>query len=285
MIKFEDGEWEFGQSISDLATMVGPCNTERRVVESITVAHNNGSSWNLGFSVTDDVVLPRSGVPVRLVQPPGQASAAADAPQPPQPEQDVVPAAEDAELPVDARDDSMDHQEVWVDGTKLDSNSFLRTFRAACETLGLPKSGGKQTCLKRLWSHLQTQEMLAAHSVHHQLQDELARPVHSQPVPDEPSEEERARHCLTHQPFAPWCELCVAHCAVQDPHKEQEHSTTSHSCVSFDFGYSSRLAGEDTSCALNIHDRDTGAMHVLPTPAKGGRYLNYLCTEFCRFLI
>ena len=21
-------------------------------------------------------------------------------------------------------------------------------------------------------------------------------------------------------------------------------------------------------------------MHVIPTPAKGGRYLNYLCTEF-----
>eukprot|EP00435_Cladocopium_sp_Y103_P011965 s4209_g3.t1 len=26
-------------------------------------------------------------------------------------------------------------------------------------------------------------------------------------------------------------------------------------------------------------------MHVIPTPAKGGKYLNYLCTEFCRFLI
>ena len=26
-------------------------------------------------------------------------------------------------------------------------------------------------------------------------------------------------------------------------------------------------------------------MHVIPTPAKGGRYLNYLCTEFCRFLV
>ena len=26
-------------------------------------------------------------------------------------------------------------------------------------------------------------------------------------------------------------------------------------------------------------------MHVVPTPQKGGRHLQYLCTEFCRFLV
>ena len=26
-------------------------------------------------------------------------------------------------------------------------------------------------------------------------------------------------------------------------------------------------------------------MRVVPTPQKGGRYLNYLCTEFCRFIV
>ena len=64
------------------------------------------------------------------MQPPGQASAAADAPQPPQPEQDMVPAAEEAELPVDSTVDVRDdHQEVWFDGMKLDSNSPVRTLR------------------------------------------------------------------------------------------------------------------------------------------------------------
>ena len=283
LIKGDDGEWEleeFGQSIAELPTMVGPCNTEKCVVESITIAHTSMvPPEHLGFSVSDDIIAPRSGIPVRPLQP-------ADAAEPAeQPDVDVIPAAEDAEPPVEAREDGMEHHEVWVDGVKLDTNSSLRTLRAACDSLGLSKSGGKIKCLKRLWNHLQAQELLAAHAAHHQLQSEIARPVYSQPVPDEPSAEEQARHSLTHQPFAPWCELCVAHRAVQDPHKEQEHSTTSHSCVSFDFGYSSRLAGEDTSCALYIHDRDTGAMHVIPTPAKGGRYLNYLCTEFCRFLV
>ena len=94
-IKGNDGEWEleeFGQSISDLASMVGPFNTEKRVVESLTSAHTS-TPEDLGFSVSDDIVSPR--IPVRPMQ---SAGVAAD-PQP-QPELDVVPAAEDAELPV-----------------------------------------------------------------------------------------------------------------------------------------------------------------------------------------
>ena len=282
LIRCDDDEWEleeFGQSISDLQTMVGPFNTEKRVVESITIAHTAMvPPESLGFSVSDDaIVAPRSGIPLRQMPPAAAAAEAASV--------DDVPAAEDAELAVADRPEGVETTEVWVDGVKLDFKSPLRTLRSACESLGLVKSGGKKVLLERLGNHLQTQEMLAAHAAQHQLQGEMSRPVYSQPVPDEPTAEEVDRHRLTHHPFAPWCELCVAHRAVQDAHREQEHTTSSHSCVSFDFGFASRLDGEETSCALYIHDRDTGAMHVIPTPAKGGKYLNYLCTEFCRFLI
>ena len=34
-----------------------------------------------------------------------------------------------------------------------------------------------------------------------------------------------------------------------------------------------------------LHDRHAGAMHTVPTPQKGGRWLNHLCTEFCRFIL
>ena len=126
---------------------------------------------HLGFSVSDDIIAPRSGIPVRPLQP-------ADAAEPAeQPDVDVIPAAEDAEPPVEAREDGMEHHEVWVDGVKLDTNSPLRTLRAACDSLGLSKTGGKTKCLKRLWNHLQAQELLAAHAAHHQLQSEVA--IHS----------------------------------------------------------------------------------------------------------
>ena len=95
LIKGDDGEWEleeFGQSIAELPTMVGPFNTEKRVVESITIAHTSMvPPEHLGFSVSDDIIAPRSGIPVRPLQP-------ADAAEPAeQPDVDVIPAAEDAE--------------------------------------------------------------------------------------------------------------------------------------------------------------------------------------------
>ena len=89
----------------------------------------------------------------------------------------------------------------------------------------------------------------------------------------------------THYPFAKWCEFCVANRSQQDGHSEQYHTETAHSCVSFDFGYASRRDDDDKLCALFIHDGSSGAMHVVPTPQKGGRHLNYSCTEFCRFIV
>ena len=60
----------------------------------------------LVFSVSDDIVAPRSGIPVRPLQP-------ADGLEPAeQPDVDVIPAAEDAEPPVEAREDGMEHHEV-----------------------------------------------------------------------------------------------------------------------------------------------------------------------------
>ena len=111
--------------------------------------------------------------------------------------------------------------------------------------------------------------MIAAHGAKTQLQAELQRPVHAQPVPTDPTDKERADHMLTHQPYAAWCELCVANKAVQDQHPQRVEASGDHSCVSFDFGYASRFDGETKACGLFIHDRDTGAMHVIPTPQKG----------------
>ena len=37
--------------------------------------------------------------------------------------------------------------------------------------------------------------------------------------------------------------------------------------------------------ALCICDQHTKLAHVVPTPAKGGRYLKYLTTELCRFVV
>ena len=61
---------------------------------------------------------------------------------------------------------------------------------------------------------------------------------------------------------------------------------TGHSVLSFDFCYCSRKPGEeDKQTCLVLHDRDTQLVHVIPTLQKGGKSLQYLVTEFVRFIM
>ena len=117
-----------------------------------------------------------------------------------------VPAADDeSELPVADREVGVEVREVLIDGVY--SNSPLNTLRGACQSLGLSKGGGKVKLLQRLWEHLPAQELIAAHSAERTLQGEQMRPAIGQPVPAEPTEEQRAQHNLVHYPYAAWCEL------------------------------------------------------------------------------
>ena len=124
------------------------------------------------------------------------ASAPAAVPARPNVEPDEFPAAaEEAELPVAERVD-VDYKSVMIKGVKMDSNTPLRTLRGACESLGLSKTGGKAVCLERLWKHLESQELIAAHAAHRDLRGDGERPVYGQPVPAEPSEAEKAARRL-----------------------------------------------------------------------------------------
>ena len=301
LVRLEDGNWqvdEYWASISDMSSRVMPIQAEKPVLEVITIAHDGMVPPEvLGFQAHEDVVQPvrpsalfasapssssaerpSDERPPAVVRPP-VANPEAERPDP-------VPAAPGgAEAMVEDRVDDVDTTEVIVEGVKMDSNTPLRTLRSACESLGLSKGGGKQKCLKRLWHHLQSQELIASHAAERGLRGDLVRPANPQVVPKEPSAEQIAEHCLTHYPFAAWCDLCIANKAQQDGHVQQDHVESGHSCISFDFGYANRFDGEEKACALYIHDRHTGAMHVVPTPQKGGRYLNHLCTEFCRFIV
>eukprot|EP00435_Cladocopium_sp_Y103_P018044 s405_g4.t1 len=58
---------------------------------------------------------------------------------------------------------------------------------------------------------------------------------------------------------------------------------STHSVVSFDFGYIDRGSDESLT-VLFIHDRSTKMMHAVPAAAKGGRSLPFLTQELCRFV-
>ena len=201
---------------------------------------------------------------------------------------DGVPAASgEAEALVEDRPELDEPFSVVVDGVALNSSFPLATIRDACTSLGLGRSGGKMKCLERLKKHLESQQLAAQHSAEIQLRKDDQRVAQAPPVPTEPSDEERNRHNLIHQPYASWCEICVANRGRQDGHRAHPEPSSGASVVSFDFGYLSRLESEDDPklTALFVRDQHTKLVHAVPTPAKGGRYLKYLTTELCRFIV
>ena len=211
------------------------------------------------------------------------------APQPGDGPSNVAPAAAgEAEALVDDRPELDEPFSVLVDGVALDSSFPLATIRDACTSLGLSRSGGKMKCLERLKKHLESQQLAAQHSAEIQLRKDDERVAQSPPIPVEPSDEDRKRHMLTHQPYAPWCEICVSNRGRQDGHRPHPEPSSGAPVVSFDFGFLSRLETEDDPklVALYVCDQHHSKLvHVVPTPSKGGRHLRYLTTELCRFVV
>ena len=69
-------------------------------------------------------------------------------------------------------------------------------------------------------------------------------------------------------------------------HHEDNYSHSGHSVLYYDFGYCSRMpGGADKLTCLVLKDRDTQLVHVVPTLQKGGKSLEYLVTEFVRFMM
>ena len=176
-----------------------------------------------------------------------------------------------------------DEAVVFVDGTALTINSSLRALRAGCDSFGLSKRGSKQACLKRMLDHIQTQTLLSAHGAEVRLKSEAEREARSQSVPKAPTPQEVQAHNLTHEPYKPWCDVCVSHRARQDAHPRADHEHVGHSVISYDFGFCTRLPAEDDKqTVLVLHDRDTKLIHAIPTLQKGGKQLQYL-VRICAF--
>ena len=126
-----------------------------------------------------------------------------------------VPAAPDEAEPADVdRCEPLSSHEVIVDGVTLNSNTTLKVIRTACDSLGLSKTGGKAKCLSRLHNFLSTQELVAQHAASTALTSATERAAVTLRVPEQPSEEDRRAHSLTHQPYKARCEYsCSSRCA------------------------------------------------------------------------
>ena len=191
-----------------------------------------------------------------------------------------------AELPVEDHTLSLPPESIDVDGTTIDAASSLATLRAACGVLGLATAGNKTQLFKRLSKHVMDSELLARHQVQHSLSSEMVRQPDEQNIAAMPSEEEKRKHFLTHEPFQPWCQACVSFRARQDRHVESlPHTGREDSVVSIDWGFLNRVANENKLTVLFVHDRQTKCVHAIPVPGKSKSSLSFVCTELGRFIL
>ena len=106
-------------------------------------------------------------------------------------------------------------------------------------------------------------------------------------VPDEPSEEDRARHVVTHMPFAKWCSACVQTRSRADAHRPQQ-TEVQLPILQMDFYFTGADpqdrpanvddAGDKTLCCLIAVDLDTRMVLAVPCPGKGAGVL-FRCTQ------
>ena len=272
------GVWElveFAEDIAGMSDRTALFDEADSVEQVITVAHDQGDlpPAEMGFEVPD----PQPSAP------PAEHQANET------PEQ--VPTDDNeghAELPPEEREQFMPPESIEIDGVIINGSSYLAVLKNACKALGLAENGNKAQLFKRLGKHCVEHELLQQKHVQHTLKSEIERIPNTQPAVETPTEAEIAQHQLTHEPYKPWCKVCVAHRARQNKHPSiAEHESSAASVVSFDFGFLSRTDGDRNKLTvLFVHDRYSRAVCAIVTPRKGGQgALSHMSTEMSRFIL
>ncbi len=167
-------------------------------------------------------------------------------------------------------------QALVVNGIELTAESSLATLRAALTFYGKSTSGGKHRCFKKLVEHMKEMELEVARDASVEAQRSHYREPGMQPLAQRPGEVEVEKHGLTHVPYAPWCEHCVAHRARPDRHERTDLSKESSiPTISFDFCFTKALEEADkegdvvSSTWLVMADSHSGYLGCCPLRGKG----------------
>ena len=127
---------------------------------------------------------------------------------------------------IEVREDSFYHEGVEYNAAK----SSLKELQALCREYQLKTQGSKKQLLSRLATAVREERLESQLQQRRQDYHENVVPFQQQPT-SRPSDEEVEMHNLTHLPFQPWCEHCVATRGKEDPHKQSITKATSRQAV------------------------------------------------------
>ena len=176
-----------------------------------------------------------------------------------------------------------------VAGVELTPDSTLKKLRTACEFLKVGKTGSKAQVWQRLKQAVAANKMKELVEISKGLELEFSREPKGEKRREEPTEEERRKHELTHVPKADWCESCQA-TRSREHNFEVSEKTNEASLVSMDFKFTGTRDEENTkdnkdalTIGLVMVDQATKFVHVIPVPTKEAT--PYLVEEVCRVLM
>ena len=211
---------------------------------------------------------------------------------------------EDLEMKMDARDiEKMvvadRPNEVELDEVIYTDKMPVKELQVACKERGLPYSGSKKRLLDRLMAFRINIENKMKLNIANKMFREQERKPTTIGQPRLPSLKEQEIHFVTHIPYAPWCQACVATWAKEDRHERQDTKPDlGKNVIQLDFFFT--YTGEETrteeapmdkvkeradqyGTCLVMTSSETKAIHVVPVPSKGTASLKTVTEEIIRF--
>ena len=283
LIKSSDGAWsliEFCERILNMEDRAGPLGTNEPVECLVILSERTATPEQMGFSVCEVQSLPVGSA--------HDDSGQQDVPLAPQDAQDteehVEGGAQDAPV-VHVRVEP-DQQTIEVEGVQLSLASGIGALRAACKVCSLSQSGSKAKLFKRLCDFHERQRISMSQEVAMKALQDSERIPAMVPKPEVPDEAAVARHRLTHQPYAAWCETCVKVRARSDKHVRDEGAPAEREIptVSMDFCYTSYSEDDESKlCCLVLHHSATKAVQAIPLSSKSA--MKYMTLEVVRFTV
>ena len=96
--------------------------------------------------------------------------------------------------------------------------------------------------------------------------DKAAREAKALPRPNEPTEQQRAQHNLTHLPYRSWCEHCVR---AKGKERQSKRNTDRQPLTQIDYSFATAGADVQQRTILTATDVQAGLATSVVVPAKG----------------
>ena len=116
-------------------------------------------------------------------------------------------------------------------------------------------------------------------TVEQETHDKAAREAKALPRPNEPIEQQRAQHNLTHLPYRSWCEHRVR---AKGKERQSKRNTDTQPVIQIDYSFANTGADVQQRTILTATDVQTGLATSVVVPAKGRHA--YGITELKKFV-